>query len=378
MILWYYTVRFPTFSENIYKNKNNFLNGGTIMEKTKVDINRGEISKLKLKDLMDIETLQKFQDNFATSMDIASVTVDIDGNPVTKPSSYTTFCNNYIHSTKTGDDRCAMSHKKGGEEAVRTGKPYIYQCHAGLIDFAAPIMVEGVHVGTILGGQVLYSKPEEQLYRKVAGEIGVNENGLVDAVNHVKISTEANVRAGAEVLYIVANTLSQVGYHKVKIKTMSNDLVESFSQISATMEELAASSVTVMNNQEILNSEIVNVKNISAKINVILNSIKSIADQTKMLGLNASIEAARAGEAGKGFAVVATEIRSLSQNSKETAMQIVNLTSSIEESVKKTLEISNSTMENTEQQSAAIEETTASVEEILALTNELSELANQE
>jgi methyl-accepting chemotaxis protein len=106
-----------------------------------------------------------------------------------------------------------------------------------------------------------------------------------------------------------------------------------------------------------------------------LNSIKNIADQTKMLGLNASIEAARAGEAGKGFAVVATEIRKLSQDSKDTAMKIVQLTGNIQDSLDKTLQISNSTMDNTEQQSAGIEETTASVEEVLALTNELNDMA---
>lgn len=347
------------------------------MEKNTVNKNTNDLSKLQLKDVIDIDVLQKFQDNFAEGMDLASVTVDINGEPVTKPSSYTSFCIDYTHSTKIGDDRCAQSHKKGGEEAARTGRPYIYKCHAGLIDFAAPIMVEGIQIGTILGGQILTSKPDEESFRRTAKEIDVNEDKYVEAVNKVKISTERNIEAAAEVLFIVANTLSQVGYQQLKLKTMSSDLVENFSQISATMEELASSAVTITNNQETLNKEIVNVKNISAQINLILDSIKSIADETKMLGLNAAIEAARAGDAGKGFGVVATEIRTLSQNSKETAMQIVKLTSDIQESVQKTLEISDSTMTNTEQQSAAIEETTASVEELLALTNELNALANQ-
>ena len=96
-----------------------------------------------------------------------------------------------------------------------------------------------------------------------------------------------------------------------------------------------------------------------------------------MLGLNAAIEAARAGEAGRGFGVVASEIRKLSQNSKETAVQIMNLTEGIQSSVEKTMDISNSTLANTEQQSAAIEETNASVEEVLALTHELNRLANE-
>lgn len=336
-----------------------------------------KISKIQLKDILDIELLQRFQDNFAESMDLASVTVDIEGNPVTKPSSYTSFCMEYTHSTKAGDDRCAQSHKRGGEEAARTGKPYIYKCHAGLIDFAAPIIVEGTQIGTILGGQILTSKPEEEGFRKTAKEIGVDENGYLNAVSKVKISTEKNIKAAAEVLFIVANALSRIGYQQLKLKNTSNDLVESFSQISATMEELASSAVTITNNQETLNKEILNVKNISTQINEILDSIKGIADKTKMLGLNAAIEAARAGDAGRGFGVVATEIRSLSQNSKETAMHIVKLTGDIQSSVQKTLEVSESTMTNTEQQSAAIQETTASIEELLALTTELKEMANE-
>lgn len=334
------------------------------------------ISEINLKDVMDIPTLQKFLDNFAESLNIAAVAVDKDGNPITKPSSYTRFCASYTHSTKIGDDRCAASHKHGGEEAVRTGRPYVYRCHAGLIDFAAPIILEGELIGTILGGQVLTSRPEEDEFRRVAKEIGVNEDEYVDAANHVYSMEEKNINSAAEVLFIVANALSQVGYQQYKLESTSRDLVDRFSQIEATMEELAASSVTVNENQVELNKEIINVRQLSEQINVILNSIKNIADQTKMLGLNASIEAARAGEAGKGFAVVATEIRKLSQDSKDTAMKIVQLTGSIQDSLDKTLQISNSTMDNTEQQSAGIEETTASVEEVLALTNELNDMAS--
>lgn len=334
-----------------------------------------DLDLLEIKDVIDIDLLQKFQDNFAESMDIASVTVDRNGKPVTKPSSYTSFCMNFTQSTTIGEKRCAESHRKGGEEAARTGKPYVYTCHAGLIDFAAPILVAGTQIGTILGGQILTSTPEEAKYRKTAKEIGVDEDGYLNAVNKVKVTTEKNVKAAAEVLFIVANSLSRIGYEELKLKNTSQILSDNFTQISATMEELAASSVNVSNNQHALSEEIINVKKISVEINSILDSIKSIADETKMLGLNAAIEAARAGDAGRGFGVVATEIRKLSQNSKNTALKIAELTNRIQDSVDKTVETSNSTVETTEQQTAAIEEVNASIQEVTVVANELTRLA---
>ncbi len=338
--------------------------------------NEVDLNLLEIKDVIDVDLLQKFQDNFAESMEIASVTVDINGNPVTKPSSYTDFCMKFTHSTKVGDDRCAESHKKGGEEAAKTGRPCVYTCHAGLIDFAAPILIEGRQIGTILGGQVLTSSPNESKYRQTAKEIGVSEIGYVEAVNKVKVITEKSVNAAAEVLYIIANALSKIGYEELRIKGMSQVLSDNFNQISATMEELSASSVNVTNNQHTLSQEIVNVKNISMEINSILDSIKSIADQTKMLGLNASIEAARAGEVGRGFGVVAKEIGSLSQNSKQTAFKISELTGKIQKSVDKTIESSSATVETTEQQSSAIQEVTANLQEVTELTEKLNRLAS--
>jgi len=336
-----------------------------------------DVSNVKLSDVIDLNFLQKFQDDFAKGVGLASVTVDPDGNPVTNPSSYIRFCRDYTHSTDAGDKRCAESHRKGGEEAARTGRPVVYECHAGLIDFAAPIMLEGRLIGTILGGQVLTKAPEEEKYRRIAKEIGVDGDEYVEASKEARILSKESIEAAANVLFIVANSMSQAAYQQMKLKTVVDTLSDSAHQISATMQELAASASTVSNNQNELNSEIKNVNIVTGKIDEVMDFIKDIADETRLLGLNAAIEAARAGEAGLGFSVVAQEIRNLSADSKQTVGKIKELTTIIKDSVDNTVRMGNDTTATIEQQAAAIEQVTASIVEISTLTELLSELARK-
>lgn len=339
--------------------------------------NEINLDHLKLVDVIDLEFLQQFQDDFAKGVGLASVTVDAEGHPVTNPSSYTRFCMDYTHSTECGDKRCVESHRKGGEEAARTGKPVVYECHAGLIDFAAPILLEGRLIGTILGGQVMTEVPDEEKFRKIAGEIGVDADGYVEAVREIRQLSKESIAAAANVLFTVANSMSQSAYHKLKLQAASATLSDGISQISATMEELAASASNVSDTQTNLNDEIKNVNTVTGKIDEVMDFIKDIADETRLLGLNAAIEAARAGEAGLGFGVVAQEIRKLSDDSKQTVGKIKELTTIIKNSVDKTVIMGNETTSTIEQQAAAIEEVTASVEEINSLTDQLNTIATE-
>lgn len=179
---------------------------------------------LKLTDLIDIELLQKFQDIFAKAMNVASITVDENG-PITKPSNFTDLCIEYTMGSKLGIEKCVICDLKWGKAAAEKNEPIIYSCRAGLTNFAVPIVVEGQHVGTILSGQVFTEQPDEEQYKNIAKEFGIDENNYIDAVKKIKIMPIETVEAAANLLYVFAESISKIGlknYELIKKSKRAN------------------------------------------------------------------------------------------------------------------------------------------------------------
>ena len=100
------------------------------------------------------------------------------------------------------------------------------------------------------------------------------------------------------------------------------------------------------------------------RIGEITASVNEIADQTKLLALNASIEAARAGEEGRGFAVVAAQVRELANQSKEAAGRIESLISGTQKSMHDVVQKIESGSRLSEESTEIVRRMTTSFEEI--------------
>lgn len=316
------------------------------------------IDNIKLLDVIDRNMLQSLQDAFAKATGMAALATDENG-PVTELSNATDFCIKYTRNSPVGCERCNKCDLDGGREANRTGRPSVYYCHAGLVDFAAPIILNGKHIGSLIGGQVLTEAPDEEKFRRIAVEIGVNPDDYIAALRKVKIVPKEQVDAAANLLYQMANALSEAGYQKLIALEGKNNSAARLSELNAKQSELDNQIDNIMSEinylkklfDEVKTSALDSEKSINSTDSIV-KSIETASTQLTLISFNASIEAKRAGAAGAGFNVIAQEVRTLADTNTKQAGEVEDTLNDIKKVItninKQLIDMEESVIKNTQ------------------------------
>lgn len=247
---------------------------------------------MNIKDFTDMEKFESIMASWATATGLATVAVGADGQYISDCYNFTDFCIKLTRGSAEGCRRCEKNDREGQG---------VYYCHAGLLDFGIPLVVDGVKVGSVIGGQILPAEPDEEKFRQVAREIGVNEDQYIAALHKVNVRSEAVFRASAELLGEVLNNFINAEYAKKRNDVIISKLEKGASETHELVDRIILKTT----------------------------ELKSLQNKQKILALNASIEAARAGEKGAGFAVVAKEVGKLSEQSTVVNREIEEIVEKI-------------------------------------------------
>ena len=211
---------------------------------------------LNIEKILDLKKWQSLQDAISYVAKLALITVDYKGIPVTSHSNCQPFCK-LVREDSDLSKFCQKCDSRGGLEAVRLNKPYIYLCHFHIVDVAIPLIIDDKYIGAIMAGQVKLSDEENPELEQIlaTNTLALQKNPqLFEAYQNLPTLTLKEIDAVADMLHHLCNYIVEEAmdknlllemYHKVL--TGKNSIIDSATLSGYTFKNIQDVKIQIAN-----------------------------------------------------------------------------------------------------------------------------------
>lgn len=202
-------------------------------------------AKPSIADLIDISTLQQLQKSFCDMTGMAGGITDAEGVPIIEGKGFSDFCKRYIRMSEKGKAACyeCVASRRG----IHAEDNKYYICHAGLVDFSAPIKFEDEVIGYFVAGQVATQPLEEEYVREIARKYDIHELALWDAAGRIKVLEQKEIERAQSFITIVAGILSDMVYGEYLTRKANADIAATGNMKSGFLANMSHEIRTPMN-----------------------------------------------------------------------------------------------------------------------------------
>ncbi len=214
-----------------------------------VSLGEGTGKHANIERVIEKQLLQRLLNSFSSATRLFVAVTDVDGECIlTSDKGDCEFCR-LVKADPVGMERCRGSYARAGKQAEKWNEPYFFRCHAGLIAWACPILLNNIHVGNMICGQVLMWEPEELFWlemKESTEDLRQDSEVLLEAAHKLEIVSATQVQAAADLLFIIAGYLAKAGTdlfdYQQKLRTVGSWLwVENYKRREARENEGAGS-----------------------------------------------------------------------------------------------------------------------------------------
>ncbi|HOU11714.1 MAG TPA: PAS domain S-box protein [Anaerolineae bacterium] len=196
--------------------------------------------------LLPLDQMQWLLDSFCDAVGVASAIIDLEGR-VLVGARWQHICTDFHRVNPITCARCIES------DTILAGQPVegehfaVYQCRNGLVDAAAPIIIEGRHVANAFVGQFLLEPPDPAFFRQQAHEFGFDETVYLEAMAQVPIVPRYKLPAILSFLSSFAKLVTLMGLERLRGAKAQTALIEHTEALRRRNQALQQQQEAVLN-----------------------------------------------------------------------------------------------------------------------------------